>query len=111
MEKLRQHSWPGNIRELKNVIERAAILSDAPQIEGEYILFGKEIGKAIQETKEIDTGELGLTTLPVLVERIEKQYIAAALKQTRSKRQAARFLGMTHTALNNRIKKYGANLE
>lgn len=111
MEKLRQHSWPGNIRELKNVIERAAILSDTPQIEAEYILFGKEIGKAIQKTKEVDTGELGVTPLPALVERVEKQYIAAALKQSRSKRQAARLLGLTHTALLNRIKKYGPRME
>ncbi|MCF6180293.1 MAG: sigma 54-interacting transcriptional regulator, partial [Geopsychrobacter sp.] len=40
LEKLHLHHWPGNIRELKNVIERAAILSDSPRIEAEYILFG-----------------------------------------------------------------------
>ncbi len=106
MEKLRQHHWPGNIRELKNVIERSAILCDTLKIEAADILFGKEVGKAIQETKEIDTGELGTTPLSTLVERLETQYIAAALKQTRSKRQAARLLGLTHTALLNRIKKY-----
>ncbi len=111
VEKLRQHNWPGNIRELKNVIERAAILSATPMIEAEFILFGKEVGKAIQGTKAEEAEDLGTISLPALVERVEKQYIAAALKQTRSKRQAARLLGLTHTALLNRMKKYGDNLE
>ncbi len=111
LEKLHRHPWPGNIRELKNVIERAAILSGSPRIDAGYVLLGKEVGKALQGTKEVDTGELGATPLPALVERWEKQYIAAALKQTRSKRQAARLLGITHTALINRIKKYGPGLE
>jgi len=111
LEKLLHHPWPGNIRELKNVIERAAILSGEQRIEAEYILLGKDVGRAIQETREVDTGELGSTPLPALVERWEKKYIAAALKQTRSKRQAARFLGITHTALINRLKKYGPIVE
>ncbi|ORJ57130.1 sigma 54-interacting transcriptional regulator [Geothermobacter hydrogeniphilus] len=111
MEKLLRYPWPGNIRELKNVIERAAILSDSPRIESEYILLGKEVGRAIQGTPEIDTGELATTPLPTLIERWEKHYISAALKQTRSKRQAARFLGITHTALINRLKKYGPDLD
>lgn len=111
MEKLLQHHWPGNIRELKNTIERAAILSDSPTIEAEYILFGEEAGRAIQRTEGVDIGELGRVSLPTLIERVERQYIAAALKQSRSKRQAARLLGLTHTALLNRIKKYGPKLE
>jgi transcriptional regulator of aroF, aroG, tyrA and aromatic amino acid transport len=111
LEKLHRHHWPGNIRELKNVIERAAILSGSAKIEAEYILFGKEVGRAIQGSAGSETGELGATSLPALVARVEKRYIAAALKQTRSKRQAARLLGVTHTALINRIKKYGPKLE
>jgi transcriptional regulator of aroF, aroG, tyrA and aromatic amino acid transport len=111
MEKLKRHSWPGNIRELKNVVERTSILSDVTVIDDSYVLLGEEFGRAIQEPRQADIGELESTSLPELVAELEKQYIAAALTQSKSKRQAARVLGLTHTALLNRIKKYGANLE
>lgn len=107
IEKLLRHHWPGNIRELKNTIERAAILSDSPTIGGQYILLGQEDGVSIQRSGEINVGRLGSVSLPEMVQQVEKQYIAAALKQTKSKRQAARILGLTHTALLNRMKKYG----
>ncbi len=106
VEKLEQYSWPGNIRELKNVVERASILSDEAIINESYVLLGEEFGRAIHDPQQVDVEELGSESLPNLVARMEKQYIAAALKQTKSKRQAARVLGMTHTALNNRVKKY-----
>ncbi len=107
IEKLEKYSWPGNIRELKNVIERAAILCDDETIDESYVLLGEEFGRVIQEPQQIDSVNLGSESLSNLVIQMEKQYITAALQQTTSKRQAARVLGMTHTALNNRVKKYG----
>jgi len=44
LHKLRQHIWPGNIRELKNVIERASILSERDQIDVKSVLFSHETG-------------------------------------------------------------------
>ena len=42
MQKIRQYPFPGNIRELKSVIELAVTLSDGDQIEAEDIVFGDE---------------------------------------------------------------------
>jgi transcriptional regulator with PAS, ATPase and Fis domain len=47
MAKLLRHDWPGNIRELKNVVERAAILWDGKQIDVDCIMFSHEIGGTI----------------------------------------------------------------
>ena len=48
LHKLRQHIWPGNIRELKNVIERASILSEGDQIDVESVLFSHETGNKLK---------------------------------------------------------------
>ena len=48
LHKLRQHSWPGNIRELKNVIERAPILSERDQIDVKSVLFSHETGNNLK---------------------------------------------------------------
>jgi len=44
LHQLRQHIWPGNIRELKNVLERAPILSERDQIDVKSVLFSHETG-------------------------------------------------------------------
>ena len=110
MDKLLRHSWPGNIRELKNVIERGAILCDGDRIQEHCILFSDEIGftaSARPENPDQPSGE----SLKILVGRYEKQIIREMLKKTDSLRQAARFLGLSHTALINKVKKHGLKVE
>jgi DNA-binding NtrC family response regulator len=41
------HSWPGNVREMRNVVERAAALSDGPVITRSDLVFGREMGPSI----------------------------------------------------------------
>ncbi len=48
LRKLFTHDWPGNIRELKNVIERASIISDNNMIDEAYILFGYDIERTLK---------------------------------------------------------------
>ena len=105
--KLYSHDWPGNIRELKNVIERAAILCDSNKVEVEHILFSFEIGKNIKNMKSRlhlsgDKGE----SLKSRVNDFERRIIIDTLKISDSIRKASRTLGMSHTALLNKIKKY-----
>jgi transcriptional regulator with GAF, ATPase, and Fis domain len=94
MDALRAYPWPGNIRELRNVIERAVILSD---------------GSTLRVSLAPAAGLVppGPTTL----DGVERQHIAAALEQTgwriRGADGAARLLGVKPTTLESRIKKLG----
>ncbi len=107
LNKLYSHDWPGNIRELKNVIERAAILCDSSKVEVEHILFSFEIGKNIKNMKNRRylSGDKG-QSLKSLVNDLERRIITDTLKISASIRKASKTLGISHTALLNKIKKY-----
>jgi transcriptional regulator with GAF, ATPase, and Fis domain len=47
MAALISHSWPGNVREMRNVVERAAALSDGPAITRADLVFGREMGPSV----------------------------------------------------------------
>jgi TyrR family helix-turn-helix protein len=111
LQKLAGHHWPGNIRELRNVIERASILSPGEQIEAEYVLFGSGAAPAIAGASGRPASEIAGETLPQQVDSFEKQILAQRLQASGSIREAARSLGVSHTTLLNKIKKHGLQLE
>jgi PAS domain S-box-containing protein len=96
MDRLMEYNWPGNIRELENIIERAVIICD-----GNRITMGSWI-------PENHTGED--KTLLTLEEN-ERQHIIRALKTTNwrisGEKGAAKLLGMKRTTLQARMKKLG----
>ena len=107
LEKLKQHHWPGNIRELKNVVERAAILSESDHIEVDTILFSHEIvGGNYRGLKPSLVNARFSHKLATQMAEFEKGIIRVALQDTTSIRKAARNLGLSHTALLNKMKKY-----
>lgn len=107
MKKLFKHHWPGNIRELKNVIERGAILSDRDVIDETAILFGHDIESTIRGLRAAPSFDLETTALKTLVGKYEKDIIESALNTHTSIRKTAKALSISHTALLNKIKKYG----
>jgi two-component system NtrC family response regulator len=103
MNVLVQYSYPGNIRELENVIERAVVFCD-----GNFITLG-DLPVFLKETLEDDLVFEGLT-LPEKVKKLERKEIQRALRQNGGiKSKAARALGVTERILGYKIKTYGIN--
>ncbi len=106
LNKLMGHAWPGNVRELKNVIERAAILNETQTIEENSILFGPDlVSRSIDKVKNSIKGN-SEESLSLQLSRVEKQIIKQAMKNAPSIRKAAIKMGISHTALRNKIKKH-----
>ena len=94
---LQQHPWKGNIRELKNVIERASILSETGKILPEHLPF--EIQKENRSAAE----SLSLSS-------VEKNHIEKVLGYTKgNKTKAAEFLGIGLTTLYRKLEEYHIN--
>jgi len=93
--KLQNHLWRGNIRELKNMIERTLILSDADILSGDILPF------------ELESNSQPLKNAVFDLETIEKLHIQWILKHTRgNKTEAARLLGIGLTTLYRKIEEY-----
>jgi len=111
LAKLYKYSWPGNVRELRNVVERAAVLSDSDIIGVEAILLSNETVEPSGTNHRMNTLKNGNKNLKSMVGQYEAEIVLETLKQTQSIREAARVLGLSHTALLKKIKKYGLKNE
>src|SRR5512137_215168 len=111
MEKLLSYSYPGNVRELENILERAVTLCSNDRIEPEDIQL--KAGQLLSDLpelagKEIAAAEIGADGLEGQLEHIQREAIVRALEQTRyNKTKAAELLGMTFRQLRYRVKKLG----
>jgi two-component system response regulator PilR (NtrC family) len=107
LEALQSYSFPGNVRELENILERALALTSGDEIRVEDLQLGsREDAQTI--SKQDLAGLRASTPLPDYLERIEKEAILEALEKTRYNRTAAaRLLGITFRAMRYRMDKLG----
>ena len=106
IEKLMSHNFPGNIRELKNVLQKAASLSTSGLIEPHQIHFEEALSPA-QEYGISNQNEV-LSSGPPSINKVESQYIADLLEQHRGHRaRVATILGVSERTLYRKIKSYG----
>jgi two-component system response regulator PilR (NtrC family) len=104
LEKLLNYSYPGNVRELENILERAVTLCSNDRIEPGDIQLKQG---AVMELPPVSP-ETGADGLEGQLEHIEREAILKALEQTRfNKTKAAELLGMTFRQLRYRVKKLG----
>jgi len=103
LKALETYAFPGNVRELENILERAITLSTAGEVSaGDIQLRATPSSPALPGTSP------GGAALGDHLEDIEREAILKALEQTRyNKTAAAKVLGMTFRALRYRIKKLG----
>lgn len=94
MEAMERHLWPGNIRELRNLVERAMILSNGA-------------------TLVVDVPDISTATAapPLTIEGMERKHITSVLDRTgwriRGRNGAAELLGLKPTTLHSKMKKLG----
>lgn len=110
MEKLKEYRFHGNIRELENILERAAIFTDGSIIgEDELDLRANELEPSFGE--ETSCGGLAFGDEAVSLKDIEKQAIERALRRWEGNRtKAADELGITRRTLINKIAEFGLDV-
>src|SRR5712671_2033224 len=110
VQTLQTYPFPGNVRELENVLERALTLSTGGAITPEHIRLRASVPPAATEAPAPvgAAAAEGSTALGSQLESIERDAIIKALEKTRyNKTAAAKLLGMSFRALRYRIKKLG----
>ena len=104
LARLREYEFPGNVRELENVLERALALTNGDQIRAEDL----QIAASPIAADVVGAQDLRGVPLPEYLDAIERQAILDALGKTRFNRTAAaRILGITFRALRYRMERLG----
>ena len=101
---VRAYGWPGTLRELRNAVERALILSPGPSIEPEDLgippTVDEEISHGDPQTEVVVGADVSL-------EALEREHIARIIARAPTLEGAAKLLGIDSTTLQRKRKRYG----
>jgi transcriptional regulator with PAS, ATPase and Fis domain len=101
LDRMVQHDWPGNIRELRNVIDRALVLAAGGDVDVAHL---PGVGAASVDAAVRESG----AGLGDRLAETERQHILEALAQTSgNQKKAAELLGISRRTLINRLDQYG----
>jgi DNA-binding NtrC family response regulator len=103
-EALSAYHWPGNVRELRNLVERAVLLSDHDYLEpSDFETLQAARGKAAS-----GHGGFALPADGVILEEVERSFVAQALERTGGNQtRAAALLGLHRDQIRYRVEKFG----
>ncbi|ODS24968.1 sigma-54-dependent Fis family transcriptional regulator [Candidatus Endobugula sertula] len=127
---LKQHTYPGNVRELENILERACALTEKHLITPESLLFSNQVpshtdtsdqkpASVEQQNNTTIKGQIkesgydsNLQTIDEYIKEVEKDILLAVLQQNRWNRTlTAKELGITFRSLRYRLKKLGIDVD
>jgi DNA-binding NtrC family response regulator len=99
---LRSHSWPGNVRQLRNVIERALIVCRA------RVIGKHDLPEEFQSVAQVGSGDVKMR-IGVTLEEMEKELIFRTIEFTSgNKTRAAQVLGISAKTLYNKLERYSS---
>lgn len=105
LKKLQSYKFPGNIRELENILERALTLAEGEVIDSDDLLLSNQDPDSESAQHDVQSG-----SLPHKLDDIERDTILSVLEQTKWNRTAAaKKLGISLRVLRYRLEKFGLN--
>jgi NtrC-family two-component system response regulator AlgB len=98
---LQRYDWPGNLRELRNVVERAVIVSEGERVE--LLDLPEELNQLLEVpgTSDVQLGG------DFKLEELEKEHIRRVVRRIKTRKKAAEILGIDSVTLYRKRKKYG----
>jgi NtrC-family two-component system response regulator AlgB len=98
---LQRYDWPGNLRELRNVVERAVIVAEGDRVE--LLDLPEELNQLLDGAATSDVQLGGDFSL----EELEKEHIRRVIRRIKTRKKAAQILGIDSVTLYRKRKKYG----
>ena len=113
IEIMKRYSWPGNIRELENIVEYLTICASSSRgVTDELLVSLLEISPGEQSISSApEMAPSDSMTLPEAVENYEKQLIESVLKDSSNLREAGSKLGVNASTISRKIKIYGIDYD
>lgn len=105
---MNDYFWPGNIRELRNLMERVMILGEEKEVSGQWL--GGQLGKSPGRTAEMPSGSSFFRLPPdgISLDELEKDFLRQAMEISKGNQvRAAKLLGISRDAFRYRAEKYG----
>lgn len=118
LKRLLSYSWPGNVRELANLVHRLVLVADrteiTPQLLPDYVGGEMSLGALLAISPlglpDPQVGPLRHRSLQEIVADVEREVIELTLTEAPSIREAARRLGISHSTLLSKVKKYNLKI-
>ncbi len=108
LTRLKEQPWKGNVRELRNVIERAMILCKGEVITVKHLLLQEDTGSPLDPSDLEQLSRMLLENGPLQMERLERLLIEQAFVHSgKNVSRAARMLGLSRPTMRYRLEKFG----
>jgi len=104
---LETYSWPGNVRELQNIVERLVVTGDSDLLRPEHLPHSIYQRNEMEGFSLKNSGTSGVATLSQAKEQVERAMLVRALKMKRTTREMARLLGIDHSTVVRKLRKFG----
>ena len=104
---LQRHSWYGNVRELKNTIERAFVVCDGPEILPQHITLNRRSPNSERAAAADAAGTITIPRTGMTLDEVEREAILITLRAVGGNQsKAARVLGISRATLMRKLQKY-----